>query len=88
MKRALPVQRTEIDLSQSRIRDDHAKVVVLHGKPRGEISPGRMSAMAHWVRKRMSEKGFDIREFPTYHCKSEKVFPIYGQSTCYFGGNQ
>lgn len=80
-------QYTEINLSESSLRDDYGKFTVVHGRPRPiPVSPARQRAQAAWVRARLLEQDIDVREFPTYQCVPRTRGVDLGDTVVYFGG--
>lgn len=73
-------QHTEIDLSLSRLREDHGKFVVWHGRSRKAPSDARARAMHLWVRRRLAEQDIDVSEYGSYHVRDNVT-----STTVYFG---
>lgn len=62
------IHETNIDYSQSALREDYGKFVVLHGRQRGKHSAARARAQHLWVRKRLlEEKDTDVSDLSSYH---------------------
>ena len=75
------MRHTEIDLSDSFLREHGGKFVVRHGRRlRGEPSPARARAQHLWARKRLAEQDIDVSEYAAYH-----VVPAASTTTVYFG---
>lgn len=71
---------TNIDLSQSHLREHQGKFVVLHGRCRGGHSAARGRAQHLWARRRLAEQGIDVCEYGSYH-----VTVGTNSTTVYFG---
>lgn len=59
---------TNIEYSESSLREDTGKIVVHHGRARGKHTPARAHAQQLWVRKRLlEERDTDVSDLGSYH---------------------
>lgn len=68
------IHHTDLDLSQSFVRDYGARFVVRHGTDRlrdMELSAARQSGQAAWVRARLREQGIDVSEFSDFQSSQD-----------------
>jgi hypothetical protein len=79
---------TNISYADSVLRDDYARFVVVHGRPRPlPVSPARQRAQAAWVRQRVREDhDLDVRDFPAYQVIPSTRGIAHGQTNVYLGG--
>ena len=72
---------TNIDYSKSSVREDTGKVVIVHGRARGNHTDARAHAQQLWVRKRLrEERDTDVSDLGSY-----QVVPGRRSTTVYFG---